>query len=50
MPGEALGVRLDVQSVNDPELNVWLNKLLDLCQKLGSCEEEDEEYLNETVL
>jgi len=32
---------LDDISEEDKEVWEWLNKLLDLCQQLGTCEEED---------
>jgi len=40
VPSEHVADIMDVVAEEDREVWEWGNKLLDLCQKLGQCEEE----------
>ena len=41
MPSEHVQQELDTLSAEDPEVWAWGNRLLDLCQQLGTCEEKE---------
>ena len=40
VPNEHVAQVMDDISDRDAEVKSWLNRLLDLCQMLGTCEEE----------
>ena len=40
VPNEHVAQVMDEIAAKDVEVKSWLNRLLDLCQMLGTCEEE----------
>uniref|UniRef100_A0A6M3LNQ4 Uncharacterized protein n=1 Tax=viral metagenome TaxID=1070528 RepID=A0A6M3LNQ4_9ZZZZ len=40
VPSAEVAKKMDVMAKEDSGVREWLNKLLDLCQQLGTCEKE----------
>ena len=40
IPSDNAKITLNIVSENNKDVYVWLNQLLDLCEKLGTCSEE----------
>ena len=41
LPTAHVQARMDTLAAEDPEVWAWGNQLLDLCQALGTCEDEE---------